>query len=216
MIVQSYGGGTQSIAIGLLVIEGKLPRPDLIVMADTGLETTETWEYLAKIMLPLFYEHGLSFHIAGHDLAKVDLYSHKGELLIPAFTEAGKLPTFCSSEWKTYVVRRYLRFLGVEECDMWIGMSTDEIERLKPSRAKWIEHVWPLCAMPVHVGYGVQMSRAECVQYIRSQGKPEPPKSCCVICPHRRNPQWERQKRLYPQDHERAVEIDRAIRQYDL
>lgn len=210
MIVHSYGGGVQSIAIGLLVLDGKLPRPDLIVIADTGLESTETWEYLRETMMPLFDKANLSFHIASHDLSKVDLYSHKGDLLIPAYTKGGKLPTFCSSEWKTYVIRRYLRSLGVEKCDMWLGMSTDEIERIKPSGVKWINHQWPLC-----LGYDIRMNRIECKQYILNHGMPEPPKSCCVICPHRRNPQWERQKRLYPQDHAKAVEIDKIIREKD-
>lgn len=216
MIVWSYGGGTQSIAIGLLVAEGKLPRPDLIVMADTDLETTETWEYLDTVMKPIFTDLRLEFHIAPHTLAKVDMYSLKGDLLIPAYTKDGKLPTFCSSEWKTRVVRRYLRSLGVEKCDMWLGMSTDEIERLKPADVQWIQHVWPLVGMPRSVGYGVQMNRRDCVQYIANQGKPEPPKSCCVICPHRRNPQWERQKRLYPQDHQKAVAIGKVILENDL
>jgi hypothetical protein len=218
MIVWSYGGGTQSIAIALLVVEGKLPRPDLIVMADTDLETTETWEYLWKVILPMLYEYDptLEFHIAPHDLAKVGMYSKKGDLLIPAYTQDGKLPTFCSSEWKTRVVRRYLRSLGVEKCDMWLGMSTDEIERLKPADVNWIQHVWPLVGMPRSVGYGVQMNRRDCVQYIANQGKPEPPKSCCVICPHRRNPQWQRQKLLYPADHRKAVAIGKVILENDL
>lgn len=215
MIVHSYGGGTQSIAIALLIIEGKLPRPDLIVFADTDLETTETWEYLVNVILPLFHKHNLSFHIAPHSLSKVDMYSKKGDLLIPAYTEVGKLPTFCSNEWKRRVVLRYLRSVGVQQCDMWLGMSTDEIERLKPSDVGWVQHVWPLVGMPRSVGYGVQMNRRDCIQYIVNQGYPEPPKSCCVICPHRRNSQWQRQKTLYPADHQKAVDIDTAIREHD-
>jgi len=42
--VWSYGGGTQSIAIALLVVMVKLPKPDLIVTADTSFEASETWE----------------------------------------------------------------------------------------------------------------------------------------------------------------------------
>lgn len=214
MIVWSYGGGTQSIAIGLLVVAGRLPKPDLTVFADTDLETTETWEYLVNVMLPLFYKHDLSFHIAPHSLSKVDMY-RKDDLLIPAYTRNGKLSTHCSSEWKTRVVRRYLRGLGVEKCDMWLGMSTDEIERLKSADVQWVNHVWPLCSLPRSVGYGVQMNRAECVQYVLNAGLPHPPKSCCVICPHRRNQQWERQKKYYPQDHAKAVAIDHLIRSND-
>jgi hypothetical protein len=35
MVVWSYGGGKQSVAIAALIVQGKLPKPDLIVMADT-------------------------------------------------------------------------------------------------------------------------------------------------------------------------------------
>ena len=40
MIIFSYGGGKQTVAIVTLILEGKLPRPDLVVMADTSREVT--------------------------------------------------------------------------------------------------------------------------------------------------------------------------------
>jgi len=49
-----------------------------------------------------------------------------------------------------------------------------------------------------------------------NRGIADPPKSCCVNLPHRRNPQWQRQKALYPQDHKRAVEIGKVILEHDL
>ena len=49
----SYGGGTQSVAIAVLVAQGRLPRPELLVIADTGREATETWEYHEKHVAPL-------------------------------------------------------------------------------------------------------------------------------------------------------------------
>lgn len=215
MIVWSYGGGTQTAAIWALIEAGVLPLPDLTVIADTGLESSETWDYLDNEIRPRAARMGIEIHIAPHSLATVDMYSKKGGLLIPAYTQDGKLPTFCSNEWKTRVVRRYIKTLGVEKCDMWLGMSTDEIERLKPADVNWIQHVWPLVGMPRSVGYGVQMNRAECLQYVRCHGMSDPPKSCCVICPHRRNPQWQRQQLLYPADHRKAIAIDKAIREAD-
>lgn len=212
MIAWSYGGGTQSIAIAVAILKGLLPCPDLIVMADTGLEATETWEYLVYNVLPRFYDAGLAdlgFHIANQDLAKVGMYSKKGDLLIPAYTQNGKLPTFCSNEWKTRVVHRYLRSLGVEKCTMWLGMSTDEVERLKPSSVGWITNEWPLC-------FSLPMNRAACRQFVVNAGWPDPPKSCCYICPHRRDKQWQRLKVYYPEDFAKAVKIDRDIRTKDL
>jgi 3'-phosphoadenosine 5'-phosphosulfate sulfotransferase (PAPS reductase)/FAD synthetase len=102
--VLNYGGGRQTVAICLLIAKGILPKPDRIVMADTGRENPTTFEYLDKYVQPLLREHGMQVEIAPRSLAKVDLHSHKGDLLIPAFTKTGKLSAFCSGEWKRDVV----------------------------------------------------------------------------------------------------------------
>jgi hypothetical protein len=97
-LVWSYGGGTQSCAIAVLVAQGKLPKPDLAVIADTGREASETWEYLEAHIQPLLKTVDLEVEVAPHSLATVGLYGKNGDLLIPAFTaNGGKLPTFCSN-----------------------------------------------------------------------------------------------------------------------
>lgn len=216
-IVWSFGGGTQTYGILQMIKKGKLPKPDLAIMANTGREATSTWLYLLKYGLPQIEALGIPFHIAPHDLATVDLYGKNGDLLIPAFTRKGKLPTFCSNEWKTRVVRRYLKALYGQtfECVMWLGMSIDEIERLKPADIQWVEHHWPLCNMPVSGHYGLQMSRADCAQVVVNGGAPLPPKSACKICPHYTNDRWQEMKEKYPTDFAEAVALDLFIRSND-
>jgi hypothetical protein len=204
----SYGGGTQSVALVLLVAMGKLPKPDLIVMADTGDEATETWEYTFRYVLPLLDTLGLTIELAPHELATVDLYGHNGDLLLPAYTHTGRFPTYCSSEWKKYVFRRYVRSKGIERCVTWLGMSADEVERIKPSEVQWQQYAWPLA-------FDVPLTRAGCVQLVLNYGWPHPPKSCCWDCPNRRNPQWLRLKTQYPGDFARAVTRDKQIRAAD-
>ncbi len=210
-------GGTQSIAIALLVAQGRLPKPDRIIFADTGREASETFEYTDAYVSPLLASIGLKIETARHDLSKVDLYSKRSGLLIPSFTQNGKLPTFCSTEWKARVVHR---FIGGYEGNksgviLWLGMSTDEVERLKQSDVQWIENHWPLCAMPAKAHYGVSMSRIMCKQLILDYGWPEPPKSSCWMCPHRRNSQWQRLKMFYPADFAKAVVLDKETREKD-
>ncbi len=207
-VTWSYGGGTQSIAIALLVAMGKLPKPDIIVFADTGMEASETFEYTEQYVSPLLASLGLHIEIIGQEWAKVGLYDKHNLTLIPAYTSNGKLRTYCSKEWKTYVIRRYLRSRGVKECVTWLGMSTDEVERLKPSDVKWQELHWPLC-------FDVPMNRADCRQLIHNYGWPEPPKSSCWMCPHRRNDQWQRLKMFYPGDFAKAVMLDKQVREKD-
>lgn len=213
-LIWSFGGGTQTNAICILIAKGLLPLPDRIVFADTGGEMTEVWDYMNAYTKPLLKSLGRDVEIAPHSLAKVDLYKidkQSGEktLLIPAFTKNGKMPTFCSSEWKTRVIRRYI---GGSEANpngviMWIGMSPNEIERLKSSDVKWIEHHWPLCDMPFKAGYGIRMNRIECEKLIQDYGWPPSPRSACVWCPHLDNHQWQRMKQYSPSDFNRAIHM---------
>lgn len=135
-IIFSYGGGTQSAAVVVLIVQGRLPRPERIVMADTGREASQTWDYLREVMQPYLATVGLSVEIASHDLATVDLYGKNGDLLIPAYTENGMLPGLCSTEWKKRPISRWLRGQGYGPANpviTWIGISLDEIGRAKPS-----------------------------------------------------------------------------------
>lgn len=210
-IILSYGGGRQTIAILVLIAQGKLPKPKLAIMADTGRERQATFDYLDNYAKPLMNDLGMEFVLAGHEYAKVDLYGSKGELLIPAYTQTGKLPTFCSSEWKKLVVRRKLRELGYgpdRPVINWLGYSLDEVHRAKHSDKKWIENHWPLL-------FDVKLRLHECILLIEDFGLPEPPKSSCWCCPHLKNPQLQEIKYLYPTDWKKAVKLDYLIRQND-
>lgn len=101
MVTFSYGGGVQTVAIITLILEKKLPKPDIIVMADTGREVQTTFQYLNAIVQPAMEAIGLRVEIAGHEYSRNDLMK-SGKTLLPAFTRknggVGKLPTFCSNE----------------------------------------------------------------------------------------------------------------------
>lgn len=201
--VWSYGGGVQSAAIAVLVQRGQLPCPDHVVIADTGREAGATWAYMHNVIEPFL---GREFSVAGHDLATVDLYSGNGDLLMPMFTSSGgKLPTFCSTEWKRRVVHRKLRELGVETCSLWLGISVDEVARAKPSGVSWIEHRFPLL-------FDFPMRRSECLALVASAGLPEPPRSSCWCCPHRRDEEW---KALPQAEFDKAVRLEESLRAKD-
>jgi len=205
-LVWSFGGGVQSVAIAVLVARGTLPRPEAVVMADTGYEATETWDYLERVVRGTL---GIDVQVAPRSLAKVDLYSHCGKVLLPLFTEAGgKLPGFCSNEWKKSVVRRWLRLEGYgprRPVKLWLGISVDEVMRAKPSGVDWIENSWPL--------FHSVTRRGECYALIRSEGLPQPPRSSCFICPNRGNGQWRRLKNHPSKDWENARRVEREIQE---
>ena len=213
-IVWSYGGGTQSIAIAVLILQGKLPRPDYAVMTDTGRERQRTWDYKTSVVDPALAAIGMEIAVVSKDDYRApDLYSAKEHtLLIPAFTtqggRVGKLPTFCSKEWKSRIVRRYMvETAGVSVYDQWLGFSTDELERMKHNELKSVTNVYPLIDL--------RYSRAMCAALVESFGWPSPPKSACWMCPNRADPNWLDMKRTDPADFARAVAFEREIRLVD-
>ena len=208
-IVMSYGGGRQSAAIICLVDNGLLPKPDYIVMADTGREAATTWRYTDAVIKPILQRLGIEFHLAGHELAEADLYYNNGDLLIPAFTIDGKLPTFCSTEWKSRVFRRYCRrALNLNSATVWFGMSLDEVDRMRVSDVKWLQNHYPLI-------FDVPMRAHECIDYVKKCGLPEPPRSSCWCCPHRRNAEWRLLRDEANEDFVKACDLDDEIREKD-
>jgi hypothetical protein len=211
-IIWSYGGGTQSVAIAVLVAQGKLPRPERVVIADTGREAQETWDYTRDVVNPLLSDTGLEVEIAPHSLSTVGLYAKNGDLLIPAYTaNGGALPGFCSNEWKKRVIQRWCKANGYgneNPARMWLGISVDEVHRAKPSGVSWLEYWWPLLM-------DVPRRRDECVNIVQQAGLPTPPRSACWMCPYRSNEEWRHMKEHYPGDFEKARLLERLIQKND-
>lgn len=221
-IIWNYGGGVQSVAIGVLIAQGKLPMPERAVIADTGREAQSTWDYMRNAMQPLLDFVGLTVEIASHSLARVDMYPLKdgieGDLpLIPAYTENGALGLFCSGEWKRAVVNRWLaspeRGFGQKNpVVQWIGYSRDEKARFKTKKSpvKWIRFQYPLVeSLPL------PLNRAECKQVILNAGLPLPVSSSCWLCPYRTNESWRHLRDNYPQQFNQAVLFDEEMRERD-
>ena len=211
--VWSYGGGTQSAAIAVLILQGRLPLPECAVIADTSREATETWVYLEQIVQPALSGAGLTIEVASHDLAAKDLFCSNNRPLMPIFTAGGigQMRTLCSGEWKRDVVLRYLRSKGYgpdRPVAQWFGMSSDELSRAALPRRKWASHAYPLM-------FDVPMRRHDCKRLVVEFGWPEPPKSSCWMCPHRSNRQWVHLRNAWPEDWEKAIELDEHLRTVD-
>ena len=210
--VVTYGGGIQSTTIAALIVAGRLPRPARLVMADTGRERSAVWRYLNEVTQPRLKAVGLAVEVVSPayrrwDIAKGDV--PPGDILMPMFTNNGKMPTFCSNEWKQRPVRRFLREQGYgpdNPIRLWFGMSLDEVGRMRASDVKWITNHYPLI-LPAET----RMSRGDCVAFLEREGWPLPPKSACWMCPHRDDATWAEMKRDDPGDFEAAVALEREI-----
>ena len=226
--VLNYGGGWQTTGLLVLIKTGKLPRPDRIIISDTGREKSSTWRYLHAVARPQMAEIGIDIEIAARSLAYVDLYGHNGDLLLPVYTASGKMSAFCSDEWKGQVVRRYLKLgsLGytpeqittmpqaaVKEAMKqriddtfvnWIGFTYDERQRIKNTDGRW----FPLVEM--------MLTKADIRSLIRSAGWPDPVSSACWMCANLSNEEWRYIRDSDPADFESACRIDEEIRENDI
>lgn len=145
--VWSCGGGTQSAAIAALICNGSIPAPHLSVIIDTEREVQTTWDYFDNTLRPMCSAVGVDIHrVKKSQYATVDLYggAERESLLIPAFTNKdggiGKLPTYCSNEWKVRALQRFCveKFPDAEGFDFWLGISRDESHRMRTGHAgKW-------------------------------------------------------------------------------
>ncbi len=213
--VWSFGGGVQSTALAALIIQGRLPKPDLAVMVDTTREKTAVLTYAREITGPALAQVGVLLHVVSTtDFATVDLTSKNGKhILIPGFTditgaEVGKFSNFCSGKWKREVIDRWLRRVHqVKACDRWIGISIDEMRRVRQPRQLWARNLYPLIEL--------RLRREGCLRIVQEMGWPPPPRSSCWMCPNQSNAEWLDLKENHPEDFAKAVDLDLFIRQTD-
>lgn len=219
--VISLGVGVQSSCMALMACRGEIgPKPDLIVFSDPGWEEEETYEY-SKWLKAEIEKYGILVEFTSKGNIREDLLkaAEDGSRVasLPFFTlddkgNTGMVMRQCTDEYKIQPVRRAVkRFLGVKTAreikdpvTMWMGISTDEIERVKPSQERWIVNRYPLIEK--------MMNRLDCSNWLERNGYPVPPKSSCIGCPFHSDATWLDMKRNKPKAWEDAVMVDKAIR----
>lgn len=220
MHIISLGAGVQSSTMALMAARGEItPMPTVAIFADTGAEPARVMEYLAWLETQLpFPVHrvmkgegslrkNILDGIAGGRLANPPFFSESAN-------GGGRLRRQCTTEFKIEpIIQETRRLLGIGKgvrapkrimAVSWIGISTDEAVRMKPSREHYIEHRWPL----IELG----MSRQDCLQWFDAQGYPRPAKSSCTFCPYHDDALWRDMKLNDPESWADAVDIDNRIR----
>ena len=221
--VFSSGGGTKSCAISVLIIQGRLPRPDWIVIADTGREMPTTWQYLDAVVRPAFQKIGLEVHrISKEEFASPwgrGVFATSGHLMIPAFTnqrgEVSKLSAFCSSAWKAEVRDRWFsKKHGITRSHRrhWIGYSLDEPKRWS-RMMKGKEFTDGLIRLPLV--HDIPTRRHEEIEIVEKMGWPKPPRSRCFDCPNQSDYEWAEVSTDHPVHFQQAITRDELIRERD-
>lgn len=220
MTVVSLGVGVQSSTMALMAAKGELPMPDCAIFADTGYEPNHIYEYLEFLKKELPFP----IHIVDNGNIKDDMVKaidNKERYPGPPFFiqdsdtgEKGMLRRYCTADYKILPIRKKIRELcGVgfgkrfpkdKYVEQWIGISTDEIQRMKPNRDKYIENRHPLIEM--------NMNRQQCLIWMSKNNYPLPQKSACICCPYHDDTTWATMKKERPMEFEEAVWFDKKIR----
>jgi hypothetical protein len=212
--VISLGAGVQSTAMLLMAIEGEFEKPDCAIFADTQWEPKAVYDHLDWLE-SYSKENGIEVYRTSKGNLKEDVTQNERRFAsIPLFVQRqdgkeGQLKRQCTAEYKIKPVRRMVRSLLEKDVryslvEMWMGISYDEIQRMKPSNVKYIQHRWPLIERT--------MTREDCVDWMLSKGYERPPKSSCIGCPYHDNGFWATMKEESPEEFMEAVEFDEKIR----
>ncbi len=213
--ILSSGGGTQSACIIALVIQGRLPRPDFIAIVDTEREHRAVWEYHEEVIVPELAKVGLVIHrIKKSDYSSDDIWakSEDGGCLLPVFVAGGgKSNTFCSDKWKVRVRQRFFRARGIptKYQRAWIGFSLDEANRYHRMK-KGEDYLSGLIRFPLIDD--VPLNRRAAIKVVEDMGWPTPPRSACWMCPNHTENEWRNLKLHYPDEFQKAVELEREVR----
>ena len=223
LTVLSLGAGVQSTTMALMAAHGEItPMPDIAIFADTGNESQRVYEHLQWLCSP----NVLPFPVIkvkrdGVSLGDLWIAVVKGERdrsgsAIPGFwmSPDGMSPFQCSKEFKTRVVgkeiRRRLGLIPKQRgpkdivVEQWLGISYEEMERMKNNEMGFVRNRWPLVEL--------RMRRRDCLRWMADHGYPEPPRSACTFCPFRTDAEWRILRDDQPEEWRDVLAFDDAIR----
>lgn len=219
----SLGAGVQSTTLALMAAQGEIgPMPDCAIFADTGWEPQAVYDHLAWLRSPDVLPFPV--HIVSAGNIRDDILaaaSGRRWASIPAYTRTqtpageivGMITRQCTTEYKIRPIRRKMRALvGLTRkraprhpvVEQWIGISFDELTRVKYSSDAWQINRWPL----IERG----MTRRDYLRWLERRGYPLPPKSACLGCPFHSDAGWRAIRDDDPEEWADVVEVDRALR----
>lgn len=217
----SLGAGVQSSTMALMAAAGEItPMPKCAIFADTQDEPTSVYKWLDWLEkeLPFPVHRVTSGSLSAEALnmirtkdgrimarTNIPFWTLSADNQLGRVTHRGCTPDFkikpiLKAVRRIASIKRGQKTVGAIQ---WIGISVDEIMRMKPARDPWVEHRWPLV--------DARMNRADCLRWMDSHGYPKPPRSACVYCPFHNNSEWRRLKSDEPEAFNKAVQFERDI-----
>lgn len=211
--VLSLGAGVQSTTLALMAARGEIEAPDCAIFADTGDEPAAVYEHLAWLMSGVL---PFPVHIAKADCSLRDalMDGSRDGVRIPWHVGSGGMGgRNCTRDWKIRPIRRKMReLLGVGprgyiapgSIESLIGISVDEITRIKPSGCSFIHNR--------HILIEARMTRQDCYAWLETRQYRVPPKSRCKYCPYQSDIDW-RGLAASPVEWAETIELDGWLRE---
>lgn len=217
----SLGAGVQSSTMALMAAKGELPDSDKVIgaiFADTQAEPKSVYDWLdwleKQLPFPVYrvtagsiVERTLKLRTSknGRVYSKTDVPYFT---LNPDGTQGKVMGRQCTMDFKIAPIQKKQKELaGIKRAQKnvgvisWIGISLDEVRRMKPSRDRWEKKIFPLI--------DARISRHDCIKWMENNGYPKPPRSACVFCPFHNNHEWRRLKTEEPEAFADAVRFEK-------
>lgn len=226
----NLGAGVQSSTMALMAAKGEItPMPDCAIFADTQAEPDSVYEWLEWLEkeLPFPVYRVTNGNLTDKSLQLVERskdgkWGKKGEKymkrIIPLFGQmpdgevVAALGRACTADYKIRPIEKKIKQVakikrGEKETKViqWVGISYDEIQRMKESQKPWTKLRYPLVDLEMH--------RHHCKQWMKKNGYPEPPRSACYYCPFHSNDEWRRLRNDEPKYFQKAIEFDSQVRE---
>jgi hypothetical protein len=211
--VLSLGAGVQSSTCLLMSLAGELPRLDAAVFADTGWEPKAVYAHLDRLEATATAGGIRVYRVSAGNLRRDALDPTHHFASLPLYVrrpdgKRGMIRRQCTREYKLTPIRRKLRAMweqaGHPPVEQWLGISADEVHRMRDSDVRYIRLRYVL----VERG----LTRADCQRWLAEHGWSGVPRSSCVGCPYHSDRQWRELRQRSPKEWADAVAFDRAIR----
>ena len=225
----SLGAGVQSTVLYLMACRGLIrPAPYVngdggliqppvfaAVFADTGWEPQAVYDHLdwlesLRLSIPIVRVSAGDLYADTWDATP---YGRVGYTDIPTYVynPGGKLgirKRQCTNQykirpihaWVSKMIGRKPRARTPYACQ-WLGITSDEWHRAKPSRASWVSTAHPF----LDLGW----RRHDCLDWFAQQYPKRPlVKSACMGCPFHADRTWLQMARQDPEGMERTIQLD--------
>jgi hypothetical protein len=229
----NLGAGVQSTAIYLMAMDGEVEPFEAAIFADVQEEPDDVYSHLAWIeslggppVIRVTAGRLGDALEAGSD-ARGNRRTDGGHYIsIPAYqlnpATGGKGLTQrqCTSDFKVRPIEMAIRRMcGVDKGRMipkdiivtqYMGLSYDEPKRVIRVKQRFLSKPknWKV-EFPL---WDMEMTRQDCVDYLKGKVPHETPRSACVFCPFKTDEEWRHLKSTDKKGWERAVHVDSVCR----